>query len=78
LRRRQSAAKHSDWHLKGDEFDLQRITGGWRAKLSAGLAQSYFPMAPRICTEHQVNGWTGPYLYLETIESVREVEFFVA
>jgi DNA-binding CsgD family transcriptional regulator len=31
----------SDWYLKGDEFDLQRITGGWREKLSAALAQGY-------------------------------------
>jgi DNA-binding CsgD family transcriptional regulator len=31
----------SDWYLNGDEFDLQRITGGWYAKLSAALAQGY-------------------------------------
>jgi DNA-binding CsgD family transcriptional regulator len=31
----------SDWYLKGDEFDLQRITGGWHKKLNAALAQGY-------------------------------------
>jgi len=31
----------SDWYLKGDEFDLQRISGGWHEKLRAGLAQGY-------------------------------------
>jgi DNA-binding CsgD family transcriptional regulator len=31
----------SDWYLNGDEFDLQRITGGWHKKLSAALAQGY-------------------------------------
>jgi len=31
----------SDWYLKGDEFDLQRITGGWHEKLSAALARGY-------------------------------------
>ena len=25
----------SEWYLKGDEFDLQKITGGWHEKLSA-------------------------------------------
>jgi DNA-binding CsgD family transcriptional regulator len=31
----------SDWYLRDDDFDLQRITGGWDAKLSAALAQGY-------------------------------------
>jgi hypothetical protein len=31
----------SDWYLKGDEFDLQRITGGWHAKLGTALARGY-------------------------------------
>jgi DNA-binding CsgD family transcriptional regulator len=31
----------SDWYLNGGEFDLQRITGGWYAKLGAALAQGY-------------------------------------
>jgi hypothetical protein len=31
----------SEWYLKGDEFDLQRITGGWNEKLSAALAIGY-------------------------------------
>jgi DNA-binding CsgD family transcriptional regulator len=31
----------SDWYLSGDEFDLQRITGGWNAKLEAALARGY-------------------------------------
>src|ERR1700682_11045 len=39
----------SDWYLKGDEFDLQRITGGWYAKLSAALAQGYEGMGQRKC-----------------------------
>jgi hypothetical protein len=26
----------TDWYLSGDEFDLQRITGGWDTKLSSG------------------------------------------
>lgn len=26
-----------NWYLKGDEFDLQRITGGWNAKLDHAL-----------------------------------------
>ena len=30
-----------EWYLKGDEFDLQRITGGWKEKLSAALARGY-------------------------------------
>src|SRR3981081_915702 len=33
--------KGSEWYLKGDEFDLQRITGGWNEKLSAALARGY-------------------------------------
>ena len=31
----------SEWYLKGDEFDLQRITGGWNERLSAALAIGY-------------------------------------
>jgi DNA-binding CsgD family transcriptional regulator len=31
----------TDWYLKGDDFDLQRITGGWSEKLSAALAKGY-------------------------------------
>ena len=30
-----------DWYLKGKEFDLQRITGGWQAKLDYALKQGY-------------------------------------
>jgi DNA-binding CsgD family transcriptional regulator len=30
-----------EWYLKGDEFDLQRITGGWRDKLSLALSRGY-------------------------------------
>jgi hypothetical protein len=33
--------KGSEWYLKGDEFDLQRITGGWNKKLSAALARGH-------------------------------------
>jgi DNA-binding CsgD family transcriptional regulator len=31
----------SEWYLRGDESDLQRITGGWNEKLSAALARGY-------------------------------------
>jgi DNA-binding CsgD family transcriptional regulator len=31
----------TEWYLSGDEFDLQRITGGWHEKLSAALAKGY-------------------------------------
>ena len=31
----------NDWYLEGDEFDLQRITGGWNEKLSAARAGGY-------------------------------------
>lgn len=31
----------SDWYLRGDQFDLQRITGGWNEKLRAALAQGF-------------------------------------
>jgi hypothetical protein len=29
-----------EWYLKGEEFDLQRITGGWRLKLIAALTRA--------------------------------------
>lgn len=29
------------WYLKGDAFDLKRITGGWDAKLRAALLKGY-------------------------------------
>lgn len=29
----------TEWYLKGGEFDLQRITGGWRQKLENALAK---------------------------------------
>jgi DNA-binding CsgD family transcriptional regulator len=31
----------SEWYLKGGEFQLQRITAGWNAKLSLALARGY-------------------------------------
>lgn len=31
----------SDWYLRGGEFDLQRITGGWHDKLRLALANGY-------------------------------------
>jgi hypothetical protein len=31
----------SEWYLDGDDFDMQRITGGWRDKLNAALARGY-------------------------------------
>ena len=30
-----------DWYLKGDQFDLERITAGWRQKLIHALALGY-------------------------------------
>ncbi len=29
------------WYLRGDEFDAQRITGGWHAKLDEALARGF-------------------------------------
>jgi DNA-binding CsgD family transcriptional regulator len=31
----------TEWYLKGDQFDLKRITNGWSEKLSAALARGY-------------------------------------
>ncbi len=31
----------TEWYLKGDQFALQRITGGWSEKLSTALAEGY-------------------------------------
>jgi DNA-binding CsgD family transcriptional regulator len=31
----------TDWYLRGNEFDLQRITGGWNEKLRGALAQGF-------------------------------------
>lgn len=31
----------TDWYLRGDEFDLQRITGGWNRKLRAALGKGF-------------------------------------
>jgi len=33
-----------DWYLKGDQFDLQRITGGWQAKLDSALDRGFSGM----------------------------------
>ncbi|HEY4860325.1 MAG TPA: MEDS domain-containing protein [Xanthobacteraceae bacterium] len=30
-----------EWYLKGDQFDMQRIIGGWHAKLNFALAHGY-------------------------------------
>jgi DNA-binding CsgD family transcriptional regulator len=30
-----------EWYLRGDQFDLKKITGGWSAKLNAALAMGY-------------------------------------
>jgi DNA-binding CsgD family transcriptional regulator len=30
-----------EWYLKGDEFNLRRITGGWSEKLSSALAKGH-------------------------------------
>jgi len=31
----------TDWYLSGNEFDLQRITGGWSEKLRGALARGF-------------------------------------
>ncbi len=31
----------TDWYLRGNQFDLQRITGGWSEKLDAALAKGF-------------------------------------
>jgi DNA-binding CsgD family transcriptional regulator len=31
----------TEWYLNGQEFDLQRITGGWNEKLKAALARGH-------------------------------------
>lgn len=31
----------TDWYLRGNQFDLQRITGGWSEKLRAALAKGF-------------------------------------
>ncbi len=31
----------TDWYLRGNEFDLQRITGGWSEKLRGALARDF-------------------------------------
>jgi DNA-binding CsgD family transcriptional regulator len=33
--------KGTDWYLRGDQFDLQRITGGWSEKLRAALGKGF-------------------------------------
>jgi DNA-binding CsgD family transcriptional regulator len=33
-----------EWYLKGEEFDLQRITGGWHEKLRGALAKGFAGM----------------------------------
>jgi DNA-binding CsgD family transcriptional regulator len=33
-----------EWYLQGDEFDPQRITGGWHAKLDSALARGFAGM----------------------------------
>ena len=30
-----------EWYMKGDEFDMQRITGGWHEKLKRALASGF-------------------------------------
>ena len=33
-----------EWYLKGEEFDMQQITGGWHAKLAGALEKGYAGM----------------------------------
>jgi len=59
----------SEWYLRGDEFDLQRITGGWNEKLSAALANGYDGM--------RVSGnafWLGTKHWKEFCEYEQELD----
>src|ERR1700682_6450350 len=59
----------SEWYLRGDEFDLQRITGGWNEKLSAALARGYDGM--------RVSGnafWLGTKHWKEFCEYEHELD----
>ena len=59
----------TEWYLRGDEFDLQRITAGWNGKLSAALARGYDGM--------RVSGnafWMGTKPWKEFCEYVHELD----
>jgi MEDS: MEthanogen/methylotroph, DcmR Sensory domain len=38
---RMERVQGNEWYLKGDQFDLRRITSGWSEKLSGVLARGY-------------------------------------
>ena len=59
----------SEWYLNGGEFDLQRITGGWSAKLNHGLAKGYAGM--------RISGnafWIGSRYWKEFCEYEHELD----
>lgn len=59
----------TDWYLRGGEFDLQRITGGWHNKLRLALAKGYEGM--------RVSGnafWIGTNHFQEFTEYERELD----
>ena len=58
-----------EWYLKGDEFDLQRVAGKWREKLSSALAKGYEGM--------RVSGnafWVGTKHWKEFCEYEQELD----
>jgi len=59
----------TNWYLSGDEFDLQRITAGWDAKLGSALARGYDGM--------RVSGnafWLGTKHWKEFCEYEQELD----
>jgi DNA-binding CsgD family transcriptional regulator len=58
-----------DWYLKGDQFDLKRITAGWKEKLHHALTRGYEGM--------RVSGnafWLQSKLWKEFCEYEQEVD----
>ena len=61
--------KGTEWYLKGDAFDLKRITGGWDRKLSDALAKG--------CDGMRVSGnafWIGTKHWKEFCEYEEELD----
>ena len=61
--------KGAEWYLKGDEFDLKRITGGWDKKLSGALAKG--------CDGMRLSGnafWIGTKHWKEFCEYEAELD----
>ncbi len=59
----------AEWYLKGDRFELNRITGGWNEKLSDALAKGYEGM--------RVSGnafWSNSNHWMEFCEYEHELD----